>query len=263
MRRDGAQQQQQCLQFIRADAALLVKIIDQAHHRRDGGVELHPFKVLGHLFDGAVDCYLNVPAQALRLLVQHLLQAPYAVKETAAAAGTVGVPRNWLVKCPHEHLVHAEGVGTDLIDHVVGVDHVAARFAHLFAVLTQDHAVAGTLLVRLRRFHHTDIVQEQMPEAAVQKVQRGVFHATVVPVNRHPVIKRLPGSKLLIVMRVAVAQEIPAGPRPLGHGVCFPPGGRAAARAGHIDPVIDQCQRALTRIGHFILIHFRQQQGQV
>ena len=54
------------------------------------------------------------------------------------------------------------------------------------------------------------IIQELMPEAAVQQVERGVLHTAVVPVDWHPVLERFLGCKLLVVVRVAVAQEVPA-----------------------------------------------------
>ena len=263
MRGHRAQEKQQRFELIPCDAALQVQIIDQAHHRRDGRVELHALIIFRHLFDGAVDIDLQVLADPFSLIVQHLLKTPHTVEKTPAPAGAIDAPRNGLVKSAHKHFVHAEGIGPDLIDHVVGVDDVAARFAHLLAVFAQDHAMAGTALIWFRRFHHAYIMQEQVPEAAVQQMERGMLHAAVIPVHRHPVIKRFLGGKLLMIMRVAVTQEIPAGAGPLRHGIGFPPGRRAAARTGYIDPIIDQGKRAFAGIGHFVFFHLRQQQRQI
>ena len=47
--------------------------------------------------------------------------------------------------------------------------------------------------IRLRGGHHADVVQELVPEAAVQQVQRGVLHAAVVPVHRASSIPAPPG----------------------------------------------------------------------
>ncbi len=106
-------------------------------------------------------------------------------------------------------------------------------------------------------------MQEQVPETAVQQVQRGVLHAAVVPVHRHPVVKRFLGGKGLVVVRIAIPEEIPAGTRPLGHGIGLPLRGGAAAGAGHVHPLGDGRQRALARVRGLILRHLRQQQGQV
>ena len=54
------------------------------------------------------------------------------------------------------------------------VDHIAAGLGHLLAVRAEDHAVAGALLIRFGRGHHADVVEEAVPEAGIEQVQRGV-----------------------------------------------------------------------------------------
>ena len=82
-------------------------------------------------------------------------------------------------------------------------------FAHLLAALAQDHTVARALGVRLLGGNNADIVQELVPEAGVQQVQRGMFHAAVIPVDRRPVFERFLACKRLIVVRIHIAQEVP------------------------------------------------------
>ncbi|MPM07237.1 hypothetical protein SDC9_53543 [bioreactor metagenome] len=69
-------------------------------------------------------------------------------------------------------------------------------------------------------------------------MQRGVLHAAVVPVHGRPVVERFLGSELLAVLRVCIAQEIPARTRPVGHGVRFSRCGAAAFGAGGVEPVL-------------------------
>ena len=62
--------------------------------------------------------------------------------------------------------------------------------------------MAGALLVGFGRGHHADVVQEAVPEPAVQQMQRGVLHAAVVPVHRQPVLQLLHGGQFLVVVGV-------------------------------------------------------------
>ena len=106
--------------------------------------------------------------------------------------------------------MQTHSVGTVLCNDIVGVDDVAARLRHLLAALAEDHAVARTLGIRLLGGDNTDIIQELVPEARVQQVQSRVLHAAVIPVNRRPVFERFLACKLLIIVRIHIAQEVPA-----------------------------------------------------
>ena len=85
-----------------------------------------------------------------------------------------------------------------------------------------------------------------MPEAAVEEVEYGVFSAAHVEVHRRPVVNLVLRGKNPGVAGVQVAQIVPAGARPLGHGVGLPPGRTAAARADGIHPIADTGQGRFT-----------------
>ena len=68
-------------------------------------------------------------------------------------------------------------------------------------------------------------------------MQCGVFHAAVVPVYGQPVIKGLLAGQLLVVVGIAVAYEVPAGARPVGHGVGLAVCRASALGAGGLYPV--------------------------
>ena len=106
-------------------------------------------------------------------------------------------------------------------------------------------------------------MQEQVPEPAVEQVQGSVLHAAVVPVHRHPVFQRLGRSQRLVVVRIAVAQEIPAAAGPLGHGVGFALGVAAALGALAVDPVGHLGQGGFAGLGRLVVFHLGQQQGQI
>ena len=122
--------------------------------------------------------------------------------------------------------------------------------------------MGGALLVGFRRGHDADVVQELMPEPAVQQMQGGVLHAAVVPVDRGPVLQCLLGSEGVLAVRVHVAQEVPGRTGPLGHGVGLAGRGAAAAGAGGLDPVGVAGQRGLAVGARLKVGDVGQRQGQ-
>ena len=93
-----------------------------------------------------------------------------------------------------------------------------------------------------------------MPEAGVEQMSCDVFHTAVIPVDRHPVFHFVIIGQCLVIFVVKIAQEVPAGARPLRHGVCFALGRAAAVRTGSIDPFRDAGQRRLAGVGRFIAL---------
>ena len=64
-------------------------------------------------------------------------------------------------------------------------------------------------------------------------------------------------------MRVDIAQEIPGGTRPLGHGIGLALSGAAAVRAGGVDPIGHRSQRGFAGIGGHIVIGVGQGQREL
>ena len=266
-------------------AAVVVQGVDQSHELCNGGVHLQALDVSAHLLDGLVQQSLQLGTIALALH-QLVGQSPHAVEEAVAAGDGRGLPGCGLLEVAHEHLVQTHSVGTVLVHDLVGVDDIAQRFGHLddgvaghltvlffqsllggllaavllqqlllllsgqideaVGIQAQDHAVSGALLVGFRRRHDADVVQELMPETAVEQMQGGVLHAAVVPVHRRPVFQRLFGSEGVLAVGVHIAQEVPGRTGPLRHGVGLAGRGAAAAGAGGLDPVGVAGQRRLT-----------------
>ena len=215
MRSERIEQYQQSSVVCAGQRACGVYFIKQTHHRSDGGVELKCFDVLADLLDGLV----HGSAELVAVLVAGnylLLHSPYSVEEALAALDAVLLPRSSLFEVAYEHLVKTEGIGTVFLYNIVRIYNVALGLGHLcelagtLGVLAEYHTVGGALHVRLLAGNNALIIQELVPEAAVQQVERGVLHTAVLPVDRHPVLERFLGCKLLVVVRVAVAQEVPA-----------------------------------------------------
>ena len=84
---------------------------------------------------------------------QTVLQFKHAVEETSAAAHALLRPGCTQIKCPDKHLVGAQGIRAKFRHNLVRVHNIPARFAHLLAVLTENHSVRSALFVRLIRRH--------------------------------------------------------------------------------------------------------------
>ena len=123
--------------------------------------------------------------------------------------------------------------------------------------------MARALGIRLLGVDDADVVEELVPEAGVEQVERGMLHAAVVPIDGAPVLLGFLGDRRLIVVRVHIAQEIPAGAGPLRHGIGLALGGAAAARAGSVDPVGHLGQGAFAVVGRLIALDLRQNDGQL
>ena len=257
----GIEQQQQVL-HIAPGAAVGGELIDHGHHGGNGGVHLQGIDVLGDLLDGLVDDGL-VGRGHLITLSGVLRQVPHTVQEPLGALDGIVGPGSGLLKVADEHDIKPHGVGAVLLHDVVGVHHIAPGLGHLLAALTQDHAVAGALGIGLLSGHHADVIEELVPEAGVEQVQRGVLHTTVVPVHGRPVVQRLLGGQGLVVVGVHIAQEVPGGTGPLGHGIRLTLGRAAALGAGGVDPVGHLGEGGLAGIGDLVRVHLRQQQGQL
>ena len=122
--------------------------------------------------------------------------------------------------------------------------------------------MARALGIGLLRVDNADVVEELVPEAGVEQVQRGVLHAAVVPVHRAPVLLRLVRDRLMVVVRIHIAQEVPRRTRPLGHGVGLALGVAPALGALGVDPVGHLGKRALAVVGQLVAVHLRQDERQ-
>ena len=176
------------------------------------------------------------------------------------------VPRAVLVERREEHLVQAQGVRAVAVDDRVRRDAVLQALAHLAVAARHrspvvDVLVAAALdlggldvdaaLVGVRGGLHIalveqtgkrlagadvpQVVEDLVPEARVEQVENGVLDAADVQVDAagaHPVALHLRGDERVRILRIQVAQVVPARPGPLGHRVRLAPVARRPASPG-------------------------------
>ena len=172
-------------------------------------------------------------------------QRKYFIYKTINAVQTFIGPHRNLVKRADKHFIHSESVRTVSINYFVRIDYIPARFWHFLAVFRQNHSVGSPLVIRFLGRNITAVIQEFMPETRIKQVQCRMFHASVIPINVHPIVESLFWRKFLVIMRVAVSQEIPWRTGPVRHNIRFASGMSAAFRAGRINPVCCLGQRRI------------------
>ena len=89
-----------------------------------------------------------------------------------------------------------------------------------------------------------------------------MLHAAIVPVHGHPVVQGLLAGQGIFVLRIRVAQEVPGGACPLGHGVRLPLGRATATGTGGVHPVLHGRQRGFAVVRWLVGLHLGQHQGQ-
>ena len=151
-------------------------------------------------------------------------------------------PVRVLVGRADEEDVAARRVGPVALDERGRAHHVALRLGHLRAV-ARDHPLREELAERLLRVHQPHVRQRLHEEARVHEVQDRVLHPADVLVHRGPAREHGRVPRRLVVVRVAVAQEVPRGVDERVHRVRLAQRGLAAARARRVDPLLGGGQR--------------------
>ena len=145
--------------------------------------------------------------------------------------------------------------------HILGPEVFLGALGRATAVdVVEHHALRQQLGEGLIDLDQAQIAHDLGPEACVQQVQDGVFHATDVLVHGHPVVGAA-GHHLLAVLGVAIAHEVPGRVHEGVHGVGLTAGRLAAAGADYASMegfALDQ--RIARAIGYQV---FGQHYGQV
>ncbi len=214
-------------------------VVDPFHEGTEGGVEAEGFDVVGDFFECAVGDFLAVGGRVGDVadvvgeaVVEFVVrvgvndEAPGAGEEAVDAFDASGAPGFGLLQRAHEHFEAAEGVGAVVADDVVGIDDVAEGFRHFLAVFAKDEALVDEALEGLGGGEVAEVVKDFVPESCVEEVEDGVFGAADVEVHAaggarggEPVAFFFRIEKGAVVVGVEVAEVIPAGAGPLGHGV--------------------------------------------
>ena len=150
-----------------------------------------------------------------------------------------------------------------LVDHVVWVNDVPARFRHFLVVFPEDNSLVHEALEWLRLRDIAKIEQRFVPETCIEQVQHRVLSATDVQIHAtrfvaaHPVALRFLTDKPLIVARIAKSQVIPARACPLRHRVCL-----TKCVDGVTNPLFCFCERRFSSAGRLVIVERRRHDGQ-
>ena len=198
---------------------VLVHFVDQFHYGADRRVEAESSAhVFAHLFDGGVQHIVKVficlgldfkSLRELRIFGFYLIyEAVYSVEELIASLYACVGPVQLPVRRGGEEYEQPCRIGAVFFDDVLRAYDIAERFGHLLAVLV-DHALGEQVSERLFLFYKTHVIERHLEESRIHQVQDRMFHSADVLVYVHPVFSLCRVERCLIVLRVAVAQEIP------------------------------------------------------
>ena len=226
------------------------ELVDVNHQLGNAGVEAEIFDVLAEFTDGlmAEGFGFGVAWDVGDAFVEGVgilgdEEAPATGEEAVDAGNAFGIPGFDLIERAHEHLVEAEGVGAVFSHDVVGIDDVAPRFGHFFDLhfegfagefadgpiggfldivdvdvcavfvfvgVAEDHALIEEFLEGFLGVDESDVVEDFVPEPGVEEVEDGVFGASDVEIDGHPVFFVGCAKWSRVVVGVDVAQVIPA-----------------------------------------------------
>ena len=153
-------------------------------------------------------------------------------------------PVHVLVGRPDEQDVQPHRIGAVHVGQLVGRGHVPARLRHLRPALPHP-ALVEQPRERLAEPDHPQLVQHLDEEARVEQVPGRVVDPAHVLVDRHPEVDQLPRERRLVILGVAVAQEVPGRVDEGVHRVGLSHTGAAARRAGDIQPLLVRGERRL------------------
>ena len=125
-----------------------------------------------------------------------------------------------------------------------------------------DHALVDELLERLFLTAHAVVMEELIPETAVDEVAGGVLRAAHIEVDMAPVLISLLRDELLIVVGIHVAKIVSTAARKARHGVEVEREDGLLVDLGVLHhllvngipcPFLSAAQRWLAALGRFIL----------
>ena len=113
-----------------------------------------------------------------------------------------------LLKGPEEHEVHAERVGTPLLDVGIGYDDVAAGLRHLGAVL-HDQTVRAKSRIRRIEVQQPKVGQDHADKTGIEQMQHRVLVSPDVVRHGKPFLRARLIERPVVELRRRIAQVIP------------------------------------------------------
>ena len=153
--------------------------------------------------------------------------------------------------------IHMDGRDVILFLEVERDESVGVLDAVNEVAASLDHALVDKFAERLSLANIAVVIEELVPETAVDQVTRGMLGTTHIEVHLTPIFIGLLRNEFLIVVRIHVTQIVGRRACKARHGVQF----QRVTVGRH--PTFGAAQRRLTRFGRQEFIHFGQLQGQI
>ena len=190
-------------------------------------------------------------------------QAPNTGEKAVDTLHSLHLPWLHLFERAHEHLIKSQRVGSVFLHDIVGIDHVASGLGHLLPVLAHDQPLVDEFLERFGRANVAEIEKHLVPETGVEQVEHRVLGSADVEVDHprlliRPVFLGFLRDKSVGITRIAVAKIVPAGSRPLRHGV-----GLAGHAIRQLHPLLRFRQDRLWRTRRLVVLQWRREQRQI
>ena len=160
---------------------------------------------------------------------------PEAVEEAPHAADPRVAEVAPLLEGAEEHQVGAEGVGTPLLEVLVGVHHIPLRLRHLGA-LADDQSVRAEPRERLLEVEQAHVVQHHRDETRVEQMQHRVLIPADIGGDGEPPLRRRRVERNIRARHARIAQEVPRAVEERVADVGLAPRGRTARGAGRPVP---------------------------
>src|SRR2546426_5728082 len=209
-----------------------VHLVRQFHDLRDGRVEMPArLKIICHspqrlmrlaqqrlLFFGRRGNVEFPALHAAQPLAVTIHQTEHLVHKPPAPFDALLAPLQVFLRRRREQRVQPPRVRAILFRHVHRAHQVAARLGHRHSALLH-HALREQPSRGLAVRNHSQVAHHLAPEPRIQQVQYGVRDTPDVLVNRKPVANLRRIVRRLVVVRVAVAAEIPRRIHQGGHRI--------------------------------------------
>ena len=173
--------------FFRHRIYIAIHGVYQFHQTGNGGVKVHAFQIVRHLLNGVGQYKTHfllvfavfTPQRFLSkgsvvfsgalLFLRHALHQPiHTIQKACHGLDAFIVPGAAFDVVKPEFQIHSEHIRTVYFDIIIRRNHVAAGFAHLFSVRTQDQPLVYQALERFVKIYQPHIAQRLGEKTCVQ-----------------------------------------------------------------------------------------------
>src|SRR5216684_5135980 len=187
-------------------------------------------------------------------------KAEHAVNEAPRALDAFFAPLQIFFRGSGKQGVEASGVRAVFFGHFHGAYDVAPGLGHGHAALLH-HALREEAGDRFDVVYKANFAHDFAPEAGIEQVQDGVGDAADVLVDRKPVGNFRRIERSFVVVRVAVAVEVPRRINERVHGVGLAARGTTALRASGVHKIRSRGKRRSAFTGQLGI--FRKHYGKI